>query len=108
MRRARADAAPRAGCRSPPLRGLLPGAPARARSGFSPRRLPAESNPSFWSCCRSVDRQLDAHLGASIALAGDADPSSQTFDDVAGDRKTNAGTSPARREVGIEDARQVL
>ena len=55
-----------------------------------------------------VERQLDADLGPALALAGDGDAASEAFDDVAGDRKTDAGAGAAGREVGIEDPRQVF
>jgi hypothetical protein len=41
-------------------------------------------------------------------LAGDRDRTAETFDDGLGDRQTESGSFPPRREVGIEDVAHVV
>ena len=51
--------------------------------------------------------KLDAHLGAAAGALADDERAAETFDDVLGDRQAEAGAAALRREVWIEDARQV-
>ena len=51
---------------------------------------------------------LDAEVGAGAGPGGDADRAAEAFDDVLGDGEAEAGAGAPRREVWIEDARQVI
>src|SRR5206468_12030338 len=54
-----------------------------------------------------LERQLDSNLGTPPRRTRDLNRPAEPFDDVLGDRQSEAGPAPLRREIRVEDVSQV-
>ena len=130
----RGRSAPASGCRRPARRTAAApssrcasrGLPVATTSCPSPRSAAASALQDLGfvvdeqdrAACRSMVTAVSLRVDGPAArcarrcrrpaLARHGDRAAQSFDDVPGDRQAEPGSGPPRREVRVEDARQVL